>query len=566
MRALLLVPCLVACTSSSEVRNEVVEVAHLDLATTPVLRVYNSGGSGERGVPVAGARDCDGDGHADLAIASILASPLERAGAGSLFLVFGSGDIAGSIDTGEAQSGVLRIHGAASGETAGNEITLADVTGDGLGDILIGRQNFTPEPGQEGAGALSILIGGDWLRDLAGRGQALDLAAPPPEAQIATVVGRERLGRLGIWMRTGDVSGDGIEDIIVGADQERGPTAEHRGAAYVVRGGAHLSAGTTRLGRLGATALAGHVARLEPDSDEAELHFGATVQIADVDGDGLGDLLAAGALVRAGAGLPASAETAKSAHAEGGARNGTLFLLSGSALSEEAWSDEAATLMTGRIDGSEPNVAFGEELLGGFDLNGDGELDLFAGDITSSGIEGLRRPGAGSGHILFSSQNLLVGRTNLDELAAAGRVTHLVGAHVGDIAGDTATWGDFDADGRPDLVVAAPHAAALGRSEAGVAHVLWGNTEPWTAVLDLSLAMTTSSPTRLAILGAHGNRSNDRGDILGYSAASGDVNGDGIDDLILNEMLGNGPGRVDQGALIVIDGRTLATAREESAP
>lgn len=48
----------------------------------------------------------------------------------------------------------------------------------------------------------------------------------------------------------------------------------------------------------------------------------------------------------------------------------------------------------------------------------------------------------------------------------------------------------------------------------------------------------------------------DAGDTLCYSAAAGDVDGDGSHDLITNEMVGNGsgPAAVDVGNLVVFSG------------
>ena len=45
-------------------------------------------------------------------------------------------------------------------------------------------------------------------------------------------------------------------------------------------------------------------------------------------------------------------------------------------------------------------------------------------------------------------------------------------------------------------------------------------------------------------------------DVLCYSAAAGEHDGDGLDDLIVNEMLGDGvlPSATDAGNLIVISG------------
>ncbi len=163
------------------------------------------------------------------------------------------------------QPRVLRITGAGFrvlAEMTGSEIWIDDVTGDGLGDLLICRQNYSPAIGfgpRYGAGALTIIVGGPELRTLADRQQVLDLALPPPEVTIFNLWGAQPNDRLGIWVRTGDVDGDGTPDLALAADQENG----HQGAIYLVRGGSHLAASATAdLGNFGTTMLAGNIARI----------------------------------------------------------------------------------------------------------------------------------------------------------------------------------------------------------------------------------------------------------------------------------------------------------------
>ena len=547
---------------------ETLDLADVSTEDAVLLRVHGADGSGSRGVPVAGGRDCDGDGLEDLAFASIQASPLGREGAGEVLLVLGDGTVGGEIDTAHAHARVLRIFGAAPAEVAGSEIWIDDVTGDGLGDLLIARQNHTPDETRSGAGALSILVGAPVLRDRAQTGLPIDLAAPPPEVDIVTLIGAQPLGRLGIWVRTGDVTGDGVADIVVGADQEGSGGAVHAGAAYVVRGGSHLaSTQAVDLLDFGATALAGHLARLLPPPGSEEYHLGGTVQIADLDGVGGGEVLVAATLNRSGAGIPAEGQPSSTAHSSGGSAAGTLFV---------AWADNFVgdpwpagfgfelqdppgdkTIIAGGVG----HVAFGEELIGGFDWDDDGSPDLFVGDIVGDGTDGGARPGSGVGLVFYDAGSLRGLLFDLDSMPPGVTTTRLLGGAAGDISSDTAAAGDFDGDGVDDLAVASPHASPLGRESAGSVHLLFGRVGPWPATIDLAPgALPPPASARVTwVQGARGGAPNDVGDTLSYSAAVADLDGDGRSDLVTNEMLGNGVAArdVDAGNLIALSGARL---------
>jgi hypothetical protein len=559
---------LLAALAAGVARAEPVVV--VDLAATPtredLFRAYGSVGTGATGLPVAGGSDCDGDGLADVALGAMRADVAGRPGAGQVFLIFGDGRVAGEVDTARPSRRILRILGAGPSEAAGSEIWMDDVTGDGIADLLIARQNATPGPDRIGAGALSIVVGGPALRERAARLEPIDLAAPPPGLPITTLVGAAAFERLGMWMRTGDVTGDGTADLVVAADQASDPGEPHRGAAYVVRGGPQLGEGRrVDLADFGATSLAGHVALIVPPSGSAHHHFGATCQIADLDGNGRAEVLIAAALNRAGGVLRAEGAPPRQAHGSGGAPRGRLYV---------AWDDNFArgpwphgfrfevTRGPGAhtiLRGGAGNVSFGEELLGGLDYDDDGRPDLFVGDLVGSPPG---RRAAGLGHVLYDA-----GRTRgmdfaIDAPPAGLVTTRILGASDGDIAADTAAHGDFDGDGIADLASSSPHASPLGRPDAGVLHVFHGREGPWPAVVDLRAgALPSPDALRVSeILGARGTVGFDRGDTLAYSAAAGDLDGDGRTDVVTNEMVGNGvaPGTVDVGNLIVLGGALFA--------
>jgi hypothetical protein len=141
-------------------------------------------------------------------------------------------------------------------------------------------------------------------------------------------------------------------------------------------------------------------------------------------------------------------------------------------------------------------------------------------------------------------------------------VTTFFGPEPGAISSDTSLHGDFDNDGFDDLGIASPIADPRGRNAAGIIHVIWGRAGTWPARVDLQEG-AKPSPADLRItdiLGANGEQStDDRGDTLMYSAASADMDGDGRDDLIINEMRGNGVAATafDVGNLLIIGGARI---------
>ncbi|MEZ4281095.1 MAG: hypothetical protein R3F21_15960 [Myxococcota bacterium] len=540
----------------------------LDLATITsgangLLRLHGSSGNGSFGVPVSGGHDLDGDGHNDLALAAMRASPLGRGNAGEVFVLFGDGTVSGAIDTAVPQARVLRILGAAAFENAGSEVWMDDVTGDGIADLIIARQNHTPGAGRVGAGAVTILVGGAPLASQAATLAPVDLAAPPVGLTLTTFVGIASSDRLGMWIRTGDVTGDGIADLAMSADQENLGPSPDAGAVYLVRGGAALAAGgIVDLAEFGGAALPGDIARILPPPGSNEFHLGATLQVADLDGNGLAEVIIAATLNRAGGTLGPGPGAAGPAHGRGGPLDGRIYI---------AWDDnfagvwpngfsfslDAAPGDTSEVRGATRNVSFGEELLGGLDFDDDGFADLFVGDIVGDLSTNNDRVNSGSGHLLYRAESLRGAPTiDLDAPPAGLRMTTFVGAAANDIASDTALQGDFDGDGLPDLAFSSPHGSPYGRGEAGIVHIFHGQSGPFPERIELRWGDQPDA-SLVRISEVHGVNA---GDVLCYSADAGDHDQDGRDDLIVNEMLGDGlsPGTNDVGNLVVVSGDLIA--------
>jgi hypothetical protein len=556
--SLLVLSALAGASPAGAQPAHVVDLATLDTTGTTLRRIHGSDGLGARGVPVGGGFDVNDDGFVDYGFSAMLADVQGRTDAGEAYLVLGDGTISGTLFTEGSDPDVLHVHGSADSENTGTEVWMGDVTGDGLGDYLISRQNYTlevPAPGSDrvGCGALTILVGSDALDDRTGGlldFDPIDLANPPPGLTLVTFVGAQAGGRFGMWVRAGDVDGDGMDDLVVGADQEDG----HSGAVWVIRGGSHLaSAGTVDLADFGATPLVGHVARITPPSPSTEFHTGATVQVADLDGNGTAEVLAAATLARSGGALQPRGGGV--AHSGGGSLDGTVYIAWDDNFAANPWpagytfAVDASPGGRSIIDGGAANRAFGEEMLGGRDYDGDGDADLFVGDIIGD-LTGTRF-NAGSGHVFYDA-HLLKGLVfDLDAPPPGLMISHFAGGAANDIAADTAADGDFDGDGYDDLMIASPHRTALGRTEAGVLHVFFGQPDPWPAFVDLA---SPPPPGAFRITEVYGKQASE---VLGYSAAAGDVDGNGTVDLLVNEMLGDAPTADNVGNLIVLAGEAL---------
>jgi len=162
--------------------------------------------------------------------------------AGAAYIFFGASNLSGTKSLGGGQSADVTILGKANADQLGYSVSSAgDVNGDGIDDILVGAERNDDGPGSNG-GAVYIFFGATTLSGTIslGEGQSADV----------TILGKADGDRLSSGMSgAGDVNGDGIDDIIMGA-RFNGDGASNAGVAYIFFGAATLS-GTKDLGRSG---------------------------------------------------------------------------------------------------------------------------------------------------------------------------------------------------------------------------------------------------------------------------------------------------------------------------
>lgn len=521
------------------------------------LTLYGGAPLGARlGLPLAGG-DLNGDGNADVIVTPMYANSgpaRQRERAGESVIILSSGTIAGVIDLATLPreglpSNATLVFGADNFDYHGTEVWVDDIDGDGFDDAMIGaQQGDGPGNARGGAGEVAIV----WGHAAIG-GRVIDLRTVTGTA-VTTVYGADAGDRLGVWVSAGDVDGDGTADAIFGADQRDGPDGQrfHAGATYVLYGGAALRQHTEI--DLAERAVPYTVI----DGIDQEDHSGCTVRGADLNGDGAAEVLIGAGLNRLSA--AAGADGGLGAHASAGGDGpdnlgnnvGEAYVVFGTlGARPQAIDLRTPPVSTAIIWGVRSGDAWGEELFGG-DFNGDGYGDVLVGALTA---DGLQPNSANSGQLalILGSVALEGARIRLDEPAAG--VTIFYGRR-GSIAGDTAMFVDIDADGKQDLILGSPQAVPMARVNAGIVDIFFGTSTPLPATIDLNSPPVAFTPYHL--VGA------EAGDMLAYSMAPGDVDGDGVVDLIVNAMGADGlnnPPQLDRaGDAYVLSGPRVSEA------
>jgi hypothetical protein len=257
-----------------------VSVGELD--GTSGFRIEGRAMFDQSGRSVAMLGDIDGDGYADIAVSAQDASPNGVAKAGEVYVVLGSPDpVDPSLDPGslDGNNGFI-VEGVLEGGFAGFGLAGAgDVNGDGFQDIIIGAYS-APRPDLGPDGAAYVVYGTD--QGFADRFSLGDLDGSNGFMMRGPANG-DGFGRSVAGI--GDVNGDGVDDMVVGARYADRARAEGGGEAYVIFGrsdfGAELDLATLiddDGGMLGGWRIDG------------ALGF-ALAGGGDVDGDGTGDLL-----------------------------------------------------------------------------------------------------------------------------------------------------------------------------------------------------------------------------------------------------------------------------------
>ena len=172
-----------------------------------------------------------------------------RSGAGAAYAQFGGeilNPVAGAttvFDLAASPANVVVL--GKTGDALGASVAVGDVNGGQTGDLIVGaplseRAATTGVPAGTDTGAVFGIFGGTNLIPAEGTSKTFDIDFVQ---QNLSIYGADGADHLGVSVAAGDVTGDGIPDVLAGAPDADGPTEERAsgGEAYVVEGGARLN-------------------------------------------------------------------------------------------------------------------------------------------------------------------------------------------------------------------------------------------------------------------------------------------------------------------------------------
>ncbi len=541
--------------------HEDIASAALDLQQSPDLTVIGMTAGDGITVNAAGqisgnitaiAADVNGDRVNDL----IIGVPYNdgpdgtRSNCGAVYIILGrAGSSSSSVRDLNVQRPDVIVYGADPDDLLGSSVAAGDVNGDGVADVLIGAPNADGlDNTRPNVGEVYVFFGGTSLTSVPVR----DLRSSPANVTIigwGGPAGKNVQDQAGTALAAGDVNGDGIADIIIGAPGVKGPDGNRTtspalgipvsaGAIYVLFGsrswaalrdiGSNPASPSVDITIYGRASVVAQIYRVGEG-------LGHAVAVGDVNGDGIGDIIGGAPFYTAGNDIS----------------QGRAYVFFGS----RTPSNLRDIRDTSKTSGAQaPNAIFegidAADFLGGVisvgDVNGDGIEDLILSVSQGSG-PGNARVGSGEVYVIFGSGAMSGNR----DLQKQPPDTIFYGADPGDALGFSIAIGDWNGDGIKDLILAAPAADGPGnrRDGAGEIYILLGGASFPRGMVDFS--ETPPDPAR-TIYGAT------IGDQVGFSLWAADLNNDGKADLIATSPFGDGPPEIRRpkaGVVYVLQGR-----------
>lgn len=497
-------PSLVACTLllfNLCVAQPVKEVFLSELTPAQGWGVVGSDAYPDLGETLHPAGDVNQDGFDDFLVGAPSAAVNGDADAGFALLVYGRASsltMPLSADAIDGSNGVLLTAGSDQNGVGVAFTAGCDLNADDIDDLVIGSH-----------GDAFVVFG---------TGTAL-----PHPFDLTTLDGSTGFritGKATASMAClGDMNDDAIDDLLIG---------DYRGSS-MPRAQAHVLFGSDQgfASMLDVNSING-VNGFTIQSSDLDGAFGGVVSSAgDFNADGLHDLMIAAPL-------------------EGGSEHGAVYVIYGSTtpLSHPFSVADLNGANGFRIRGNGFQAAFGNvmDVIGRF--NADTADDLIIGDMWADNSVEDRN---GAAYVLFGQSASMPADMSVADLTGTNgfKIEHtdfntaLVGFSV-------ARAGDTNKDGLDDVMIGIPQAIHFTEGQVGRASVIYGTDEAIPAVVNLWF--DTATPH----VDIHGlGESNQFGSAVG---SAGDVNGDGVSDVMLSTPFRDGFGAGPPGLAYVVFG------------